>query len=191
MVEPLKPILIRLQLEHTPSPNDPEGAPAFYQALGIFVMAFGRLEGHFLMCILHILQTQATLGLSKKLPQALTEQAKIWTDAFRISPTLNSHEKDALDFLKEMQDVAVDRNRFVHGLWEGFNPGMPLSANNVSIKHRKETESGITFRRTTITINQLIMAAQKASRLNIALFPFSTLLAVEHGTPPSDVQIFL
>jgi hypothetical protein len=51
------------------------------------------------------------MGLSKILPQALTEQARIWADAFRISVALNPHEKDALDFLKEMQDAAIDRNR--------------------------------------------------------------------------------
>ena len=58
MPEPSKPLLFRHYLEHTPSPNDPEGASEFYQALGIFVMAFGRLEGHFLMCILRILTSQ-------------------------------------------------------------------------------------------------------------------------------------
>jgi hypothetical protein len=190
MAEPLKPTLIRLQLEHTPSPNDPEGASEFYQALGIFVMAFGRLEGHFLMCILRILQTPATMGLSKILPQALTEQARIWADAFRISAALNQHEKDALDFLKEMQDAAIDRNRFVHGLWEGFNHGVPLSADNVSIKYVKKTIDSVALRRATITIDQLAKAAQRASRLNIALLPLSTLLAVEQGPPPSNVHIF-
>lgn len=53
------PAYIRLHLDHTPSPKDPEGASYFYQALGTFVMAWGRLEAHFLACLLDVIQTPA------------------------------------------------------------------------------------------------------------------------------------
>jgi hypothetical protein len=190
MPEPSKPLLFSLYLEHTPSPNDPVGASEFYQALGILVMAFGRLESHFLTCILHILQTPATSGLSTKLPQAWSEHAKIWKAAFRTSPALNLHKKDALNFLTEMQDVADYRNRIIHGLWEGFNIGLPLSAMNVSIKHKKGTTDGIELRRTIIALDQVIAVARKASRLNIELISLSSILEAERGRPPSDIHIF-
>ena len=74
MSEIPEPAYIRLQLEHTPSPNDPEGAPRFYQALGTFVMAWGRLEGHFLSCLLDMIQTPA-LGLPQRFPHNSVERA--------------------------------------------------------------------------------------------------------------------
>jgi hypothetical protein len=118
----------RLNLQHTPSPHDPEGATAFYQALGTLVVAWGRLYGHFLTCILAILSTDATKGLSRKRPMAWDERARIWKEAFRLSPVLKPHEPIALKFLEEIQDVANDRNILVHGLWERFNSGSPFQA---------------------------------------------------------------
>lgn len=189
MPEPSKPLLFRRYLEHTPSPNDPKGASDFYQALGILVMAFGRLEAHFLVCILNILQTPATSGLSKKLPQNWSEYAEIWKDAFHTSSALKPYEKEALDFLAKMQGVADDRNRIFHSHWEGFNQGQPLSANTVSIKHVKGTVNGVAIRQTAITLNQLIEIAQETSRLNIELQGLSAILATERGPPPSDVHV--
>jgi hypothetical protein len=48
---PYTPWLFRIQLEHTPSLNDPKGSRDFYEALGVLVVAWGRLEGHFLACV--------------------------------------------------------------------------------------------------------------------------------------------
>ena len=36
--------LLRITIEHTPSPTDPEGADEIYKALGIMIVAWGRLE---------------------------------------------------------------------------------------------------------------------------------------------------
>jgi hypothetical protein len=118
MEETPKPWLFRLQLEHTPSPNDPEGAAEFYQAIGTMIVAFGRLEMHFLACVLSILATEPTSELSQKLPMAWNERERIWTDAFRLAPALRTHETAALSFLEELKVVADDRNILVHGMWE-------------------------------------------------------------------------
>ena len=82
MPEPPKPWLFTLQLEHTPSPLDPEGAPQFYQALGTMIVAWGRLETHFLACIMAILAAEATKDLSQKLPMTQYEREEIWKDFF-------------------------------------------------------------------------------------------------------------
>jgi hypothetical protein len=76
MPELPKPWLFRLYLEHTPSPLDPEGAPVFYQALGTLIVAWGRLETHFLACIMAILATKETKDLAQKLPMARDEREK-------------------------------------------------------------------------------------------------------------------
>jgi hypothetical protein len=191
---PVKPFLFRLQLEHTPSPNDPPGARAFYRALGIMIVAWGRLEGHFLSCILVIMATEATRGLARKTPTAWEERTRIWKDAFRISPALKPHEPAALKFLTEIQDVAKDRHAIVHGLWERFNPISPtsplspISAGIVLIKHKKGTKDDIDFRRATFTIGQIREIAQKANRLNMELQTLTSILNAERGQPPQDVQ---
>jgi hypothetical protein len=45
---------LRLQLDHTPSPSDPKDARDFYYVLGVFIVAWGRLENHFLHDIITI-----------------------------------------------------------------------------------------------------------------------------------------
>jgi hypothetical protein len=188
MEEPPNPWLFRLTLERTPSPYDPKGAGEFYQALGTMMVAWGRLEGHFLTCIITILATEATKSLSRKIPMTWQERARIWKDAFRLSPALKPHEPTALAFLEEIQDVAQDRHAIAHSLWERFNPGPPLSAGIILINHKKGTPDGIDFQRATITTDELNQIAQKASRLNIELQVFSAILIAERGPAPSGVH---
>jgi hypothetical protein len=83
-VMPDTPWLFRIQLEHTPSLNDPKGSRDFYEALGLLVVAWGRLEGHFLACVLAILATPATQALGKKMPLAWDKRKMIWSKAFRL-----------------------------------------------------------------------------------------------------------
>jgi hypothetical protein len=184
-----KPWLFRLYLEHTPSPHDPEGSDSFYQALGTLVVAFGRLESHFLACVLAILATDATKGLSSRFPMAWEQRLKIWEDAFRTSPVLTPHEPAAIGFLREFKEVIEDRNKLVHGFWERLTPKTPVSANLVVINRKKGTKNGIDFWRGTVSTDQINNVARKADRLNIKLQMISSVLTAERGLPPSDVYI--
>jgi hypothetical protein len=167
MAEPPNPTLIRLQLELTPSPCDPENAPEFYQALGQLVIAWGRLEAHLLACILNILQTPATGG--KRLPQSSAEHLKLWRDAFCESPSLKCYEKEAADFADRMQELADLRNPIIHGPWEPFNSTEPLTAGVVNIKQAKGTDV-IEIKRITTCTEHIIEVAKEASKMNIDLF---------------------
>jgi hypothetical protein len=192
MSEPstIKPTLFRLALEHTPSPSDPEGAADFYQAIGTLIVAWGRLETHFLACIMVILQLNATKKLSKKLPNAWDERANIWTKASHFSPELKPHEAAALKFLDEMQDVAEVRNLVVHGLWKEFNKGPPISTQVIRIKRHKGIPRGIEFFKSVpLTPDLLRTVTQKASDLNIELQKLSAILQDLHGPPPPDIHI--
>ena len=182
MAEPLKPTLIRLQLEHTPSPNDPGNAPKFYQALGQLVIAWGRLEAHLLACILNILQTPATAG--KRLPRSSAEHLKLWRDAFYESPALKPYERETADFADRMQELADFRNPIIHGHWEPFDHITPLSADVLNIKEAKETDTFdgeerhiIEIKRITVSTDRLIELAYEASKMNIELLRFSSLSA--------------
>ncbi len=184
---PITPWLFRLQLEHTPSPNDPIGAWELYQALGTLVVAWGRLETHFLACVMAILATDATRGLSRKMPMAWDQRARIWKDAFRISPALKVHEYAALDLLARIQQVSDDRNLFIHGLWERFNHGLPLSAGLVMMRYKKGTRNEITHSRHVVTVDDVWGVAQRADQLNIELIGVSKMLAAERGQLPPEI----
>jgi hypothetical protein len=185
MAEPLKPTLIRLQLEHTPSLNDPGNAPEFYQALGQLVIAWGRLEAHLLACILNILQTPATAG--ERLPQFSAEHLKLWRDAFCESPALKPYEREAADFADRMQELAALRNPIIHGHWEPFNHTTPLTAGVINIKQAKGTDI-IEIKRIAVSTDRLLELAYEASKMNIELLRFSSILSVERGKPPPDVH---
>jgi hypothetical protein len=192
MAEPpdTKPTLFRLALHHTPSPVDPEGAAELYQAIGTLIVAWGRLETHFLACIIAILQIPSTKGLSRKLPNAWDEWTKIWKDAFRISPDLKPYETTALQFLDEMQNVAELRNVIVHGLWEEFSAGPPVSAQVIRIKRRKDLPGGLEFFKSDPLTPRLVRSAtQKASDLNIGLQTLSSILTALRGPLPPNVHI--
>jgi hypothetical protein len=186
-----KPWLLRVQLDHTPSFNDPIGASEFYKALGIAVVAWGRLENHFLACIMAILANKETKWQAQKLPMAWAERERIWKDAFNMSPSLKPHEPAALAFLAEMHDVAEHRSRLVHGLWEPFNPPtarLPISAGLVVLSHRKKTKCGVDFWRGSVGIVHLKEVSQEADRLNIELLALSAILTAAQPPIPSDIQ---
>jgi hypothetical protein len=54
MAKSPKPGLLRIYPQVTPSPNDPAGADKFYQAFGVAIVAWGRLEGLFVACLMVI-----------------------------------------------------------------------------------------------------------------------------------------
>jgi hypothetical protein len=192
MEEPSKPWLFRIQIEHTPSFNDPIGAQQFYQALGTLIVAWGRLENHFLACVMAILATNATKDLSQKLPIAWTEREKIWKDAFCLSDDLRPHKLAALAFLAEMHDVAKARSKLVHGLWEPFNPTTPptpISIGLVVLSRKTETKNGVTHWRGNVATSQVIELYQTADRLNIELQALSGVLSARRGMPPQDIYI--
>jgi hypothetical protein len=186
---PITPWLFRLQLEHTPSPHDPEGAGEFYEALGILVVAWGRLETHFLGCIMTILATDATKHLARKMPMAWEQRAKVWADAFRTSDALKPHEAAATLMLAKIKYIADERSKLVHGLWERFNEGKPLSIGLIILRHTKGTRDNVTLLRETVTIDRIRMLASGADQLNMELQTFSSTLNSERGLPPSNIHI--
>ena len=50
------PFPVAITPRQTPSPDDPVGANAFYEALGLALAACGRLEGHFTASLVMVLQ---------------------------------------------------------------------------------------------------------------------------------------
>jgi hypothetical protein len=193
MVDPDTPQagMLRITIEQTPSPNDPEGTDEFYKALGILVVAWGRLEGHFVACLLMLLNLPGGKELSERLPMQFDERAKVWRQAFETMTPLQSFKDGALLALAEIKGVATDRNAVVHALWEKFDPREPLSIGILTIKHKNKTKNGLETRRHTVTTAMLKEVGEKANRLNLALTPLSQFLTwyrSELNPPPADIR---
>jgi hypothetical protein len=116
MTEPLVPL--RTYVEPAPSLSDPPDAPEFYQALGIAMVAWGRLEGHFTLITITLLN----LGLRKrkKFPMKREGQVEVWREALDAVPALVALKSRAERFLAGMEELAGDRHRIVHCNWGLF-----------------------------------------------------------------------
>jgi len=78
--------------------NDPPGAAKFYWALGVAMVARGRLENNFAACLTMVIQIAKDKHIGTKLPTNWERQASIWKDAFARIPSLKFHEKAQLPF---------------------------------------------------------------------------------------------
>jgi len=172
---PAEPFLFRLKVEHTPSPNDPAGADEFYRALGIMVVAWGRLEGHFVTTLL-LMMTVAGADLGEKLPMDWKSRSAMWRKAFDAIPDLSMFKVSALKFIEKMEALALDRHAIVHSLWEGFNNVEPLSIGAVLIRAKNKTQDGLDIRRAQVTVENIVEAGKRANELNLRLMPLSQFL---------------
>jgi hypothetical protein len=95
MAKSPKPGLLRIHPHVTPSPNDPPGADKLYRAFGMAIIAWGRLEGLFVACLMMVIQIANDKRIRTKLPMKWERQAIIWEDAFERIPSLKSLKREA------------------------------------------------------------------------------------------------
>jgi hypothetical protein len=146
--------LIKLNVHATPAPSDPPGADAFYKAIGVMMVAWGRLENHFTTCLLTVMAMMYP-RLGEQLPMRWKDRANTWKKAFDVLPPLIDLRPDALNVLKDMEKVALDRHALVHALWYEFNSSEPLSIGAMIIKAKPKTRDGLDIRRATVTVAML------------------------------------
>jgi hypothetical protein len=99
-------------------------------------------------------------------------------------------ENQAITFMNGLNDLSEDRNLMAHCLWEFFRPEPPLAMDVLNIKAVSGTPDGISFQRTSISVEQLKNVTTIASDLNVRLLPISKGLVELCGRPPSEAQIF-
>jgi hypothetical protein len=190
-LEEPQPGILRITIEHTPSPTDPEGAEELYKALGIMIVAWGRLEGQFVICLLMLLNLPGGKKLGVQLPMQFDRRATMWRKAFETMIPLRPFKEIALTLLAEIKDVAHDRHVIVHALWEGFNPTDPPSITIFNIKPKNKTKDGLETRRNTVTATKLREVGERINRLNLALAPLSQFLTryrSSQNPPPADIR---
>ena len=170
------PFPVAITPRQTPSPDDPVGANAFYEALGLALAACGRLEGHFTASLVMVLQIaffKHITPLETVLPPQWKDRERIWKDAFGLIPELQPHEAGAVAILPEMGLHSEDRNLIAHGLWEGFDAGAPYTMSILNLKKTKQRKYGVEFRRTSLSILQLRAIRDRANTLQQQLLQFS------------------
>jgi hypothetical protein len=179
--------IFQLHLETTPARSDPKDADVLYRALGVAVVALGRLENHFLACIINILGMPESTPLAKRFPVSFDQRAKIWSRAFAESPTLGAKQIEAHKFLAELDDVLEDRALLSHGQWGQFNGINPLSIHVSILSSDNSLPYGLEVKGGSLTIEQINAIAAKANRLNLELIPCSMYIAelrAKVGAPP-------
>jgi hypothetical protein len=151
------------------------------------VVAWGRLEGNFLACLMMVIQIAKDKHIGT--PMKWDRQAIIWGEAFTRIPSLKSHEKDAAAFLAEFGKLSEDRNLMIHALWEDFQLQFPLAVNVLNIKAVSGTPNDVGFRRGAIRIDHLAEFTSKANSLHLELTKLGEELSALQGPPSSDAQI--
>jgi hypothetical protein len=117
------------------------------------VVAWGRLEGHFFLILITILNLAKHKKIPKKPPMKWDRQREVWEVAFETVSSLAHLKAKAAVFIGEMDKLSEHRNHIVHGLWELFNSGDPLSINVVKVKAQSGTEDGLLHGRALITVD--------------------------------------
>jgi len=168
MATPPKPTLHQIHFKTVPSPDDPPNANEFYLALGVATVAWGRLEGHFVACLMMAIQIANDKRLGMKLPPR-RKRAKVWKDAFELIPTLQPRRKDAIALLDGINDLAEDHNLMTHGIWDSFLPQTQLTIKIIGIKATTRKPDSGEFRHTTISMEELAEFTGRANSLNLRL----------------------
>jgi hypothetical protein len=180
----LSPSLLRTYVEPVPSPTDPPGSGDFYAALGIAVVAWGRLEGHFTLTIVTILNIASHKRIGKKLPMKWERLVEVWRTAFETVPALAASRPMADRFIVQLDELAQLRNRLIHGYWELFDPGPPIRIGLTSVRAQKRTEDGLLFTRGSITLGRLQEFTTQVNQMNLALLELDRPIMTLRGAPP-------
>ncbi len=180
----ITPSLLRTYVEPAPSPSDPPGSGDFYAAIGIALVAWGRLEGHFTLLIITILNIASHRRIGKRLPMRWERLVEVWRTAFETVPALTASRPMAERFITQLDELAQLRNRLIHGYWELFDPGPPIRIELTSVRAHTGTEDGMLFTRGAITLNWLQQFATQANQLNLALLALGQPIMALRAAPP-------
>ncbi|MGY3506330.1 hypothetical protein [Bradyrhizobium sp. USDA 4471] len=188
--EPAEPFLLRLSHFDTPSPTDPTVADEFYRQLGILMVAWGRLEAHFVVCLLMLAAIDPDLGPG--LPMQWRERKSLWLKAFAKLSWLNHWREGATIFASQMEELSLERNIVAHAVWENFDAESPHAMNALTIKAKNKTKDGLEVKRGKVTAATLMEASRTANRLNRALLNISAVINAHRnatGARPDSFRV--
>lgn len=167
---------ITLRVKSTPFGGEPEGATAYYEALGRALVLWGRFEVHFSGCLMIILSLPEAASITAPLPISWNNRAAFWRKAFKVLPSLEPFQEPALSLIGSIMDSIGDRHLMAHGSWGEFVGTDPLTMKVNNISPKRGSPGVIEFANYKITIDKLREIASEVDSFNTQLLPISFFL---------------
>jgi hypothetical protein len=175
--------LLRLRADSTPYTDDPPTAGAYYQAIGVYMVAWGRFEGHFVATLLTLRAMGWDSIPREGMPLAWEKRADFWKKAFRTLPQLAPIQADALALIADVIGAAKSRGVLVHSMWGAFLSGEPLAMESINMRFEGRDVFAVGNIAVTLpTIEHMILGA---NTLNARLIPLSAFLEKVRPVPGS------
>ena len=172
-IPPDKQHVIRFRADATPYFDDPRNAGEFYRILGMFFVAWGRFETHFVLDLLTITALTWNTAPSHQIPLAWNKRSNIWKKSFRNLPALGEHKDAALGLMTDILLAAKSRNVLTHSGWGAFLSDDPLTLECVNVRSDGDyAEAG----NIPITVSKIQHMILVANTLNQRLLPISLFL---------------
>jgi hypothetical protein len=135
---------VTLRLQSTPFAGDPEGADAYYAALGRFIVLWGRFELNFDLTIFTLFMLpEARPMITDEMPKTWKLRSAIWRRLFREIERLAPFRVAAAALVVDARKTVQKRNRIYHSGFQAFAIGPPLALKfaHVSVTEKKVFES--------------------------------------------------
>jgi hypothetical protein len=184
-----EPAFVRIAAHRTPHHSDPPNAHEFYAALGMLIVAWGRLEGHVngnLVAIMNLLEAAP----SGPLPLAWERRFELWKRAFSDVSALKPHKDRAITFMESIIKEVTDRNFIAHTTWDEFVDGATEPTINArAIQPKRKALHMIDVIDRPVSLSTLKHALAVANQLNFGMNEFTRLLG-SLRPPPADARKF-
>jgi hypothetical protein len=180
--DPSQEWFVRLRVDPTPYADDPPNADAYYRALGLYLVAWGRFEGHFVSALLQLRALGWADIPTEGMPIAWGKRADFWKRAFRELPQLAPIKPDAAALITDIILASRDRGIVVHSMWGGFVSTNPLAVEAISLKFEGKIFATANIALSLPTLEHMLLAA---NTLNARLIPISQFLGSLRPTPKS------
>jgi hypothetical protein len=184
-----QPTALRITAHATPHASDPANASELYAALGMFMVAWGRFEGHFNGALLQILALPEAADIAEALSISWDRRAKFWRKAFTTLPSLQPMQGSAEAFIERVMLELPSRHVVSHAIWDEFSAEAAeptILARTVAPQRGQPNGILVTDYRISLSMIRADLAA--ANLLNQHLTPF-TLFLGSLRRPPAEIRV--
>ena len=171
---------VRVTIKGEPFMGEPEGADAYYAALGRAIVLWGRFETHLDMALLAAANLPESADLRPaEMPVGFSRRIKLWKRLFNNVPRLDHLRQAAFNWIEQAHHSNKDRQVIAHGHFAEFASDDPLTG----VFHFARHQGKMWVReKYDVTLPQLESMAVQFDQLNNALLPVT--LALANLNPP-------
>jgi hypothetical protein len=175
--------ILEVYFDAVPSPLDPPNARKFYQALGMAIIAWGRLEGNLNALFVSVLNITTNPEVNKFYLKR-DRLAEAWNLAFETTPSLMEQKDLARSIVEDMEFLSAHRDQYIHGLWQHFVSATPPTMRTAKLKPRSQTPKGLLLSESDVSLDNIQAFIDQMNRLNISLKSLAEFLLPLRGATP-------